>query len=187
MRTAEHLFAQKGFACTDMRSIAQAAQVSIGAIYHHFSSKDELFVAILRQEFDRWKKALTTLLDQKLPMEEIIPRMIQVHFSMAREHAAAVRLFHQSLLSGNPKLSKTIESLRQEGVDYLAAIIRNGIESGKIRPCNPKIAAHGLIGMLAEVTARAMDRDAIGREFMAQGPDELANLAWRALRAEGGT
>ena len=36
------LFLEKGFDKTSMRDIAEAANVSKGAIYHHFKSKDDL-------------------------------------------------------------------------------------------------------------------------------------------------
>ena len=46
------LFAKKGFHATGMRDIAKLARVSIGSLYHHFRSKDELFLAVVRREFE---------------------------------------------------------------------------------------------------------------------------------------
>lgn len=52
MLTREHLlavavreFSRKGFARTSIRDIAQAAGIQPGSVYHHFASKDDLFVA----------------------------------------------------------------------------------------------------------------------------------------------
>ncbi len=38
-------FSRKGFARTSIRDIAQAAGIQPGSVYHHFASKDDLFVA----------------------------------------------------------------------------------------------------------------------------------------------
>ena len=38
-------FSRKGFARTSIRDIAQAAGIQPGSVYHHFTSKDDLFVA----------------------------------------------------------------------------------------------------------------------------------------------
>lgn len=38
-------FSRKGFARTSIRDIAQAASIQPGSVYHHFTSKDDLFVA----------------------------------------------------------------------------------------------------------------------------------------------
>lgn len=52
MLAREHLlavavreFSRKGFARTSIRDIAQAAGLQPGSVYHHFTSKDDLFVA----------------------------------------------------------------------------------------------------------------------------------------------
>ena len=43
--TARRLFAEKGFAATSTEEILGEAEVSRGALYHHFSSKTDLFRA----------------------------------------------------------------------------------------------------------------------------------------------
>jgi AcrR family transcriptional regulator len=50
---ASRLFCQKGFHGTSTRDIAEAAGVSLGNIYNHFKSKEEIFAALLaRYEAD---------------------------------------------------------------------------------------------------------------------------------------
>jgi len=44
---AAELFVRQGYAGTTLRQIAGAAGIKAGSIYHHFDSKDELFVAVL--------------------------------------------------------------------------------------------------------------------------------------------
>jgi AcrR family transcriptional regulator len=41
------LFLQQGFHATSMRQIADKAGLALGGIYNHFSSKDEIFAAIV--------------------------------------------------------------------------------------------------------------------------------------------
>lgn len=43
--TARRLFAEKGFAATSTEEILKEAEVSRGALYHHFSNKTDLFQA----------------------------------------------------------------------------------------------------------------------------------------------
>ena len=43
--TALNLFRRKGFDATTMRDIAEAADLSLGAAYHYFASKDDLVLA----------------------------------------------------------------------------------------------------------------------------------------------
>jgi AcrR family transcriptional regulator len=44
---AAELFVAQGYAGTTLRQIASAAGIKAGSIYHHFDSKDALFVAVL--------------------------------------------------------------------------------------------------------------------------------------------
>jgi len=44
---AAELFVAQGYAGTTLRQIAAAAGIKAGSIYHHFESKDALFVAVL--------------------------------------------------------------------------------------------------------------------------------------------
>lgn len=43
---AARLFARKGFDATSMRDIAGAANITVGASYWYFASKEELFSAV---------------------------------------------------------------------------------------------------------------------------------------------
>jgi AcrR family transcriptional regulator len=43
LEAARHLFGTKGFAATSLDDVVAEAKVTKGALYHHFSGKDELF------------------------------------------------------------------------------------------------------------------------------------------------
>ena len=51
LRSAAELFAQHGYAGTSLRHIAQTVGLACGSLYHHFPSKEDLFVAIHREGF----------------------------------------------------------------------------------------------------------------------------------------
>ena len=46
---AYNLMVDQGYAATSMRQISKKAGLSLGSIYNHFSSKEEVFVAILEE------------------------------------------------------------------------------------------------------------------------------------------
>lgn len=46
---AYDLMAEQGYAATSMRQIAKKSGLALGSIYNHFSSKEEVFVAILEE------------------------------------------------------------------------------------------------------------------------------------------
>src|SRR5947209_18257030 len=47
LRAAGHIFAEHGFHRATLEAVAAEAGVSKGALYHHFPSKEQLFLALL--------------------------------------------------------------------------------------------------------------------------------------------
>jgi len=50
---ATMLFAERGYAGTSLEDVASASQVTRGAVYHHFASKQALFEAVLDLQEER--------------------------------------------------------------------------------------------------------------------------------------
>ena len=65
IQSARRNFAKKGFANTSMDDIAVTAKVSKGGLYHHFQSKDDLFMAIFGEYQDSVIKSQPKVLEKK--------------------------------------------------------------------------------------------------------------------------
>jgi len=60
---AERLFAERGFAATSLRRIAESAAVNLAAAHYHFGSKRELFLAVLTRRVDPMNRERLDRLD----------------------------------------------------------------------------------------------------------------------------
>jgi AcrR family transcriptional regulator len=65
---AQRLFRERGYAATSLEQIAEAAEVTKGAIYGHFASKEDLMLAAL--EAAPTPDYVTRLNDQSRPLRE---------------------------------------------------------------------------------------------------------------------
>lgn len=54
---ATQLFVQKGYAAVTMNEVCAASNVSKGSLYHHFPSKDELFLFVVEEDTAQWLQA----------------------------------------------------------------------------------------------------------------------------------
>jgi AcrR family transcriptional regulator len=65
---AQRLFRERGYAATSLEQIAEAAEVTKGAIYGHFGSKEDLLISAI--EATPTPGYVTTLNDQSQPVRE---------------------------------------------------------------------------------------------------------------------
>ena len=184
VRTAERLFAQRGFASTGMRAIAKAAQVSIGAIYHHFKSKEDILERIIRDELDRRRQVVAELKAAGLPVKDQIQKMVEMHFSLLKDKRNSARLFFRERFDPSFSLRTRIQELYDEVANFIAEVIGEGIAAGEIRPCQPLVTAYAILGMMEAVSLRIFVGDDTAALLMEKGPQELAESLWLWLRAD---
>ncbi|WP_155490287.1 TetR/AcrR family transcriptional regulator, partial [Pseudomonas putida] len=56
LQAAEKVFAEKGYGATSMGDIAEQAELPRSNLHYYFSTKDELFRAVLQDLLDVWKQ-----------------------------------------------------------------------------------------------------------------------------------
>ena len=73
---ATHLFVEKGYDATSLQDIINETNLSKGAIYHHFSSKEEIFEAIFHRIGEENTSALAKVRDDTLLSNSFIINQI---------------------------------------------------------------------------------------------------------------
>ncbi|HET9589824.1 MAG TPA: TetR/AcrR family transcriptional regulator [Anaerolineales bacterium] len=90
---AFELFMEQGYHATSMRQIADKAELALGGIYNHFSSKEEIFTAILMD---------------KHPYKQILPLVLAAKGETAEELIRNAARALVSELGSRPELLKLI-------------------------------------------------------------------------------
>jgi AcrR family transcriptional regulator len=67
---AQRLFRERGYAATSLEQIAEAAEVTKGAIYGHFASKEDLLLSAIEAGRDTTPDYVTMLNDRSRPVRE---------------------------------------------------------------------------------------------------------------------
>jgi AcrR family transcriptional regulator len=68
---AKDVFARRGFEGASLEEIAEAAGYTRGAIYKHFGSKEELFLAVNKRYNESFLKSFVDSIDPATPVEEL--------------------------------------------------------------------------------------------------------------------
>jgi len=129
---AEEVFAEKGFAPATLDDIAHAAGYTKGAIYKHFATKEDLFLAVSdrywRRYFDNFAEVMSSARQiGARELDEIAKRWRQLSRDRGAEHAALGHEFTLYLLR-NPDARERVAAKRSEVVEALAKFIVTGMD-----------------------------------------------------------
>jgi AcrR family transcriptional regulator len=147
---AEEVFAEKGFMAASLDDIANAAGYTKGAIYKHFATKEDLFLAVSdrywRRYFDNFAEVISTATQiGARELEDIAERWRQLSRDRGAEHAALGHEFTLYLLR-NPEARERVAAKRSEVVESLAKFIVEGIDRlGAALLISPLTFAHVLV------------------------------------------
>jgi AcrR family transcriptional regulator len=153
LRQAVELFAGQGYDATGVAQICKAAQVSKGAFYHHFESKQAVFMNLLED----WLKSVSA--DLKATLQQA-PNVIEGLLNMA---GRARSIFSDA----DGQLSIVLEFWAQARRDpevwrraiepfhmyrqMFSSIVQQGIEEGSLRVVEPALVAQALVSLAVGV------------------------------------
>ncbi len=145
IESAIKLFSSRGFNTASVDDICADAGISKGAFYHHFESKQALFLALL----DGWLKIIDNAIeaskDKSAPetfmqMTEAFPYI----FETAGNHLPMYMEFWLQASRDEEIWQATVAPYRRYH-KYFAALIQKGIDEGSFVEVNPDIAARLIV------------------------------------------
>jgi len=142
---AYSLFMEHGFHATSMRQIAEQAELALGGIYNHFSSKEEIFAAIL---FDKhpYKKILPHILAAEgETTEEFIHDAAKAMVTELRKEPNLLKLMFIELVEFNGKHVSLL--IREIAPKILPVFERLARVRKDLRPIHPAVLLRSFLGM----------------------------------------
>ncbi|WP_328914601.1 MULTISPECIES: helix-turn-helix domain-containing protein [unclassified Streptomyces] len=161
LQAARDLFADRGYHATSLDAVCDAAHVTKGALYHHFSSKQHLFRAVYEREQAR--------------LSRIVARAYRDAEADSWEAVfAGARAFLAEVLASDVQRINLLDAPGALGMDTMREIssdcllmmqegIRRAAARGDIAPHSVPALSHLLYGALCEAAmaaARAEDQQA---------------------------
>lgn len=154
LSAALEVFSQFGYSAARLEDIAEAAGVTRGAIYHHFGSKEELYIALVTERSAEVNRLAEAILTQGGSPIEIIRRLLLDLMQYAAENEEYRALLE--LATSKVELTEGLESLQQDTIAgrrqlaaYLQDLLSQGIQAGEVR-ANLEVgpAAWALVGFM---------------------------------------
>lgn len=150
LETSIKLFAEKGFNGTTTKEIAEMADVNEALIFRHFSTKRELYGAIIEKKIDEEPGIELPLethkdsKDDKLVFSAIAARM----FDKCGKDSSFIRLLHFSALEGHELSDMFFETYVEYVNMLLCDYIETRVADGAFKKVEPLYASQAFIGMI---------------------------------------
>jgi AcrR family transcriptional regulator len=148
---AEQLFARRGFAGIGLAEVAEKVGLSKSSLFHHFSSKAQLYAAVMERILDRIEAELVRSLAAGGGPVQRLERWLDVVSDVLAANPTYARLLLRSLfeddeLTGELPEEQAVNATLSRIVGAAHRLLREGIESGVFRPVNVPHMVQSLIG-----------------------------------------
>jgi AcrR family transcriptional regulator len=158
LNAAADCFAQRGYDASSVAELCECAGVSKGAFYHHFPTKQAVFLELL----NRWLGILDAGLSAAQTDAKNVPESLQrmaglagfVFSAAGNQLPMFLEFFAQS--SHDPEVWNATIAPYLRYRDFFAALISQGVSEGSLRPVEPETAATAILSLAVGVILQGL-------------------------------
>lgn len=147
LEAAMHLFADNGYYQTTMQMIADRAEFSVGYLYKHFSSKEQMYQELVEFHFTRLDEIMAESRAATDSPLERIRRSYQSICEHFNHHRDFMRIYHEEI--GSEVCS--LEDRKSKHYQDLVRELRAALDKGLIRDHDPELLAAVIQGATKEL------------------------------------
>jgi AcrR family transcriptional regulator len=174
---AETAFGERGYAGASVGEIAEAAGITKPVLYDHFSSKHELFVAIMERARDELTARGAAAMSQDAPERARVRHAVEAFFDFVEEHPAAVRVLFASPRE-TPELVADSRRVQAEATVRIAGTLSTTPQLARRRAPVPELYGEFLKAGLHALAEWWMQHPDVPRRRIV---DAGVDLVWGAL------
>ena len=134
LAAARRRFLAEGVDGASLRAIAKDAGTSIGMVYYYFPTKDELFMAVVEQIYEKLLAGLGEALAKDAPVARRIERLSLRVAAMSKGELETIRLVVREALSSQRRFESLMARFRRGHIGQVIDTIADGIHGGAIDP-----------------------------------------------------
>ena len=155
---ALRVFAERGYDGASVTQICDQAGVSKGALYHHYPTKQAVFLALLEHWLTSVDDGLEVLREGQPDIAELLLQMADFSHQVFDAADGRLPMFLEfwSQASHDPAIWKATIAPYRRYRDYFASLVQEGIASGSLRDVDPDVAAHLIVSVALGLILQGM-------------------------------
>ena len=130
---ARTLFLQHGVDGTSLRQIARAAETNVGMIYYYFTTKDDLFLAVVEDVYAGLLGEFARALAPDVAVEQRIRRLFQRIGEATELERQTIQLVFREALLSSARRDRLVDRFRRGHIPLILATLVDGAQDGSVR------------------------------------------------------
>lgn len=162
LAAARSHFLAQGVDGASLRAIARDAGTSIGMIYYHYETKDDLFREVVEQWYRPLLDDLVDAFDPTLPPEQRLANCFARFGKLTDEELEVVRIVIREGMTSSERLSIVMQRFSQGHLPLVVGAMVDGMSDGTIRDDLHPMAlllGAGSLALFAQVMRRRLPED----------------------------
>jgi len=129
-------FAERGYELANTNRIAKQAKISVGSIFHYFTTKENLFLYIVQYGSAMIEEYAGKVVDDEtLTVAQKIEALLRLAVKSSREEETLIRLYHEMSSIGNQDLiNKLPRSMELFTSERYIKMLEEGQRKGEVKP-----------------------------------------------------
>ena len=155
MDVARTIFSNKGYTATSIDDIIEAAGIARGTFYLYFESKRAIFDELLDELFGK----IQAVVHRIEVGPGAAPPLVQMHaiveqvMDTLQQNRELARILLREAVGIDADFDRKLFDFWGRIRGMVESAVRNGQEMGLVRPCDPQVVAHCILGLIKEVVS----------------------------------
>ena len=167
-------FIEKGYAAAGIGDVCERSKVSVGSLYHHFKSKEQLARSVYMEGIRNYQAGFAAGLPVSSPAKEGIFHIVTYHLRWVRDHPDWAKfLFQYRHAEFMRDTEDDFKKMNSEFNNAVGSWFARRIKAGELRPLPPEVYFCLLLGPCQEFSRiylfdeTCTDIDTAGRSIAA--------------------
>jgi AcrR family transcriptional regulator len=149
LEASAQLFSKTGYDATGVAEICQAAGVSKGAFYHHFPTKQAVFMELLNTYLNGIETGFRLMRQEMHDVPQTILKMAELVGTIFQTADIHLPIFLEFWTQANhdPHIWEAAIAPYRRYQSYFARMIQEGIDEGSLKPVDANLAGRVLVSL----------------------------------------
>jgi AcrR family transcriptional regulator len=149
LSAAGSLFIERNYADVTMEEIAERCSMTKGALYYHFSSKEELYMEMMLSFLTDLRDLLNNAIDSPGDSRTRLRYLTEAFFDLPYDQRELIQLVRRDInIFNEPSRTKLIKAYQSSLPEIIEEVIIAGIKSGEIRKHDSRLLSWQFVAIV---------------------------------------